>query len=59
MDAENEALEVTQNEYFCKSDGHKYYCCPDCCELVEPYDNYCRHCGKKLKWSVGNVYEHL
>ncbi len=52
----DEGLEVTQNEYYCESEGHKYYNCPNCCELVEPYDNYCRHCGKKLQWKVGNVY---
>lgn len=49
---------ITQNEYYYKSDGRKYYHCSDCCELIEAHDNYCRHCGQKLEWSDESAHRH-
>lgn len=26
----------------------KFCACPDCGNIIDPHDNYCRYCGQKL-----------
>ncbi len=32
--------------------SEEYFLCPECKKVVGPRVNYCRQCGKKLKWKV-------
>lgn len=50
-DLQNEEL-TCEPEYEGDSRSTWWYACSECHGDVDPSDIYCRHCGRKIKWTT-------